>query len=491
MFAKTVGFVLSTALPLILVRRLDQTQFGLYKQAFLVVASSVGLLPLGFGMSAYYFLPREPERRSPAILNIVLFNAVIGCLAGLIFFAYPALIERIVGGAGLLGYAPWIGVTVLLWIFGAFLEIVPIANGEMKLAMIFIICVQLTRTLLLAGAALFFGTLASLIAAAILQGIVQSCILLAYLHSRFKGFWRGFDPELLRRQFSYALPLGFGGLLYVIQTDLHNYIISNRFGPAIFAVYAIGVVQIPLMGLLQDATTAVLIPKIGLLQQENKSREIIEITARVMRKLAVAYFPIYAFMMVAGREFISFLFTDRYRDSWPIFAVNLTLLPCSILLQDPLFRAFASERFFLLRFRVFVVVVLVIALLAATSRFGPMGAIAAVVGVTIVERAITATRFARILHVSRSDLPLLTDIGKLALASLIAALSAALVRSFLPGVRPFAVLLICGIVFTPIYGAAVLWLKIPTGDEKNFIRGKMVPLLGRFGLRLSARTSGS
>jgi O-antigen/teichoic acid export membrane protein len=489
MFAKTVGFVLSTALPLILVRRLDQTEFGLYKQAFLVVMTSVNLLPIGFGMSAYYFLPREPERRGSAVLNIVLFNAVVGFLAGLVFCVYPPIVERIVGGSGLVGYSPWIGLTIFLWLFGGFLEIIPIANGEVKRAMVFIISVQFTRTILMAGAALFFGTLAALISAAILQGIVQVGILLVYLHSRFKGFWRDFDRDMLLRQFSYALPIGFSGLLYVVQTDLHNYIISNRFGPALFAVYAVGVVQLPLMGLLQDATTAVLIPKIGVLQQENNSQAIIDVTARAMRKLAAAYFPIYVFMMIAGREFISLLFTDAYRDSWPIFAVNLTLLPFGIVLQDPLFRAYASERFFLLRFRVVVIVALVITLLIATSRFGPVGAIAAVVGVTIVERAFTGFRFARILNVGKRDLGHLTDVAKLAVAALSAGLATGLTRSYLLGflrpenmtrrwMKPFLILAICGIVFSAVYAAVVFALNVPNADEKALLRNKIAPLLG-------------
>src|SRR4028118_890410 len=63
MSARTAAFVLSFALPLLLVRRLDQTSFGLYKQVFLLVGTAVNVLPLGFHMSAYYFLPRETERR--------------------------------------------------------------------------------------------------------------------------------------------------------------------------------------------------------------------------------------------------------------------------------------------------------------------------------------------------------------------------------------------------------------------------------------------
>jgi hypothetical protein len=41
------------------VRRLSQQDLGLYKQAFFVVTTAMNLLPLGFAMSAFYFLPRE------------------------------------------------------------------------------------------------------------------------------------------------------------------------------------------------------------------------------------------------------------------------------------------------------------------------------------------------------------------------------------------------------------------------------------------------
>ena len=65
--AKTVGFAFAVALPLVLVRRMSQAEFGLYKQIFLVVATSMMILPLGFGMGAFHFLPRERARaRAPS-----------------------------------------------------------------------------------------------------------------------------------------------------------------------------------------------------------------------------------------------------------------------------------------------------------------------------------------------------------------------------------------------------------------------------------------
>src|SRR5450755_2463259 len=58
-FAKTAGFAFSIALPLLLVRRMDREQYGLYKQAFLIVTTAMTVLPLGVPMSAFYFLPRD------------------------------------------------------------------------------------------------------------------------------------------------------------------------------------------------------------------------------------------------------------------------------------------------------------------------------------------------------------------------------------------------------------------------------------------------
>src|SRR5260370_34889986 len=79
MFAKTVGFSFSVALPLLLVRRLDQVQFGLYKQVFLVVGTAVNLLPLAFTMSAFYYLPPQPDKRPQPTFTIMAFNILLAC----------------------------------------------------------------------------------------------------------------------------------------------------------------------------------------------------------------------------------------------------------------------------------------------------------------------------------------------------------------------------------------------------------------------------
>jgi len=476
MLAKTLAFVFNLALPILLVRRLNLTQFGIYKQLFLIIGTSVMVLPLGFAMSAYYFLPHEPERQGETVLNILLFNLVIGAVAFATLTLWPSLLGMIFHQSGLGSYTNLMGVVILLWIVSSAIETIPIANGEMKFASAMILGVQLTRTVIYLAAVIIFGTVRALLYAAVLQGFLQTAVLWWYMQSRFGNFWSRRDWRLMRSQLSYAVPLGLAGVLFIAQTDLHSYFVSNRLGAAAYAIYAIGVVNLPLMGLLQEATNAVLIPHVSELEHLNRPREIILLMARATRKLAAAYFPVYAFLLVVAPELISFAFTPRYLASVPVFLINITLLPAGILLYDPLFRAYQSQRFFLIRLRIVLCLLLVSGLWFATTHFGPVGAITVVVSIGLMERAVTAVRFGHILGVTWQDIVLLKDVGKLALAAAAAALVTVAVKLPLHGQKPLVVLIACGIVFGLVYLGGVLLSGVITPEEKDLVRRKLAIL---------------
>lgn len=474
--AKVIAFALAFFLPLILVRRLNQHEFGLYKQVFLVVGTALTMLPLGFGMSAFYFLPREGERKPHIVLNILLFYMVIAGVVCLALFIRPSLLATVFNSSELIEYAPLIGAVILLWVVSSFLDIVAVANQEPKLASLFIVTSQAAKSVLLVGAAVMFGSVRALVYAAMLQGVVQLVILLVYLRSRFASFWRSFDFSVLKMQLSYALPLGVAGLLFSMQMDLHNYFVSNRFGAAAYAVYAIGCFQLPLIGILGESICSVMIPRVSYLQKHNQSREIVLLTARVMRKLSLIYFPLYAFLMVAGRELITTLFTSQYEASWPIFAINITMIPVGILVLDPILRAYAEQRYFLLKLRIILIAVMIAVLWFGTERLGLVGTIVFVVAVSLIERALTAIRMARIVGVTAHDVVLLKDVGKVAAAAFAAAAVGTLVRSYIFHATPLTILFLCGAVFSLAYLSTLQLLGVLTQDERQTIRQKILRL---------------
>jgi O-antigen/teichoic acid export membrane protein len=474
LLAKTLAFMFAFALPVLLTRTLTQSEYGLFKQVFLIVTTATALLPLGFGMSAYYYLPREQDDkvRGQVILNILLFNFLMGAAACMLLIFWPGLIARIFRDPTIHSYSALVGVVIFVWLFSAFLEIVPVANQELRLAAFFIVAGQLSRTALLLTAAIVFDSVTALIYAGLIHGTLQSLALLWYVSSRFPRFWRAFDWSLTVKQIAYALPFGLAGLLYTIQTDLHNYIVSNRFSAATFAIYSIGVAQVPLIGILRDSVSSVILPRISFLQEQNQPREILQLLANAIRKLAAVYLPIYVVLLITGREFLTVMFTSAYVQSWPVFAINLTLLPLSLLEVDAVVRAYEKHRFFLVKLQIALCIFMIPTVWYGVTRFGLVGAITSVVLVNFLLRVVLAGRFSLVLHARWRDLLLFKDVTKLAVASAIAGVIAVVVHSVLTsnGSRPFVVLVICSGVFAAVYVPAVWLLRIPTSDERERLR---------------------
>jgi O-antigen/teichoic acid export membrane protein len=418
LFAKIVGFGFAFLLPLLVVRFLTQEKVGVYRQAFQVIMNAVSILPLGFSMSAFYFLNRRADRREYAVFNILLFNFVTGGLACLTLFAFPQILGDLFQNEELTALAPKIGLVIWLWIFSAFLEIVAVANQESRAATAFIILAQLTKTALMAGAVILFASVEAFLWAATAQGILQTVALLVYLNARFPRFWTRFDFRFFREQFVYAVPFGLAGLLWTMQTDVHNYFVGHRFSAAEYAIYAYGCFQLPLIAMLHESVTSVLIPRMSELQMRGERREMIRLTARAMQKLAFFYFPVYVFLLVTAQTFITTLFTDKFAASVPIFLINITLLPFDILIVDPIVRAHKELGRFLLSLRVFIFIGLLAALFFGIQYFDLRGMIAVVVVTSLLERFISIAVIARKIGFRRADLPLLSGVWKTALAAL-------------------------------------------------------------------------
>ena len=292
-------------------------------------------------------------------------------------------------------------VLVPLWIIAGLLETFPVVNQEFRLATVFIVGSQLTRAALMLSSLAIFSTVRAMILAAIIHSLLQTCALFWYLEIRLPRFWRAFDWELLVSQIRYAAPLGVAGALYAFQSDLHDYVVSRRFGTAIFAVYSIGCADLPLIGILLESAASVMIGRVSELQLANNTEEIIAVTARVARKLSAVFFPVYAFLMVTGRELITVMYTAKFLDAWPIFAVNCTILLLIPILLDPICRAYPAMMPLFVRVRVILFIAMIVALWFFVGRFGPVAAIAIVVCRLAVENVFGTIYYGRALGMTR------------------------------------------------------------------------------------------
>ncbi|MDX2044089.1 MAG: oligosaccharide flippase family protein [Acidobacteriota bacterium] len=468
--ARGIALVLALALPLILVRWLNPEQLGLYRQAFQIVTTMVSLLCLQVSASAYYFTPREPERKAQIALHVLLFYLVVGGAFALVLAVYPQIVMFTFKGDELVGLIPMVGIVTLLWLVSLNLESVVIANGDIRWASAVTVLIQLLKTSLLIAAAMIGGTARAVVIAALVIGVVHFSICLVYLKQRFGHFWSKFDWPLFKMQLANALPFGIGGIAYIVQFDFHNFYVSKHFTPAEFAVYSIGCFQLPLLQILIDAAVTSLLPQISRLEKDGSFQGIWQVWAGSVRFLAFFFFPICAMFFVLRREFIVTLFTERYASATPIFAVNLFNLLLYIFLVGTLLRAFPEFKFFRIKFCLVLLPVTWLALYVGVGANGLVGAIWAVALTRLLDIGVTMFVIGRKLGVTWRDMKLFYALGQLALVALLAALVTESVKTMMISLPVQLVLGICSLIYGATYLAGLFVSGAITREELSMFR---------------------
>jgi O-antigen/teichoic acid export membrane protein len=481
--ANSIAFGLSFIAPLLLVRMLSQTEFGVYKQVFQILMSTISALNLQVASTAYYFMPRAPEKKLQVMINVLAFYAAIGALTGALFIFYPEWSLLVFESGDLPAYMPLLGVTILLWLVSSNLEVIPLALGDVRASSVFIVISQLTKSALTVGAALAFHSVRAMIWAAAIQGMLQILFMFVYIRRRFgRRFERirdAFDLALFKAQIGNALPYGLGSFAQTAQGDLHNFVVSRYFPPAGFAVYSVGLFQLPLLGLLTTSFSSALIPEVSKLAAAGDQRAIIPIWLNAARKLALVVVPICALMFVLRYEIITLLFTSAYSEAAPLFGIYLfsALLPMT-LTGSPI-RAHEEFKFFRFKLHLALLPVTFGALYVGIHAAGLIGAVSALVGLQTLEAAIVVTAVGRRLGFVANDLRHLTPALKTALAAGAAALAAFAVKLPLAQAHTLVKLVLCGAVFGAVYIFAAYALGAVTDAEKTEFRATMSRFLPR------------
>jgi O-antigen/teichoic acid export membrane protein len=464
--ANGLAFTMALLLPLLLVRKLSQAEFGLYKQAFQILATAVSLLYLNVSTSAYYFMPREPERKPQVVLNILIFYLMVGSALALLFFIYPQWVTLIFNSSDLVPIITPLGLAILLWLVAVNLECIMVANGDIRWSSTMIVCMQLLKTSLLIGAATIFGNVRAMVIAAIILGVVHCTILFVYLHDRFGDFWRRFDWRLFKAQLSNALPFGMGGVALVIQSDLHNYYVSHEFSPTEFAIYSVGCSQLPLLVILFNSVDSALFPEIAQLEKEGARGRIIQVWAKGMRLLALAFFPVCALLFLVRHEFITTLFTASYAAATPIFAINLFILLLMIAVSNPVLRAFADFKYFRLKFNLMMLPVTWCALYVGIKTGGLVGAVTAVALTRLLDVGVTTILLGQRLGMGRKHARHFAPLARLTAATMIAALATAGAKLTLGSQSGIKVLGLSSAIFGMTYVISLFAVGAVTGEEK-------------------------
>jgi O-antigen/teichoic acid export membrane protein len=392
---RAVGFAAAFAIPVVLARVFTTSEFGTYKQLFLLFSTLFGVAQLGMAESLYYFLPRQAGDAGRHVGNAIgtLALAGVGCLA--LLWVTRRQISGWLGNSRLSDDLVLIGLVLAPMLVATVFEIVMISRHQHVKAAVTYAISDLSRTLLFIVPALCFRSLRGVLVGAVAFGILRLAAMLVYLRREFGDDLR-LDAGVWRRQLAYALPFALAVGIEVVQLNFHQYVVAARFDAATFAIYAVGCLQIPLVDLVMTSTVNVMMVQMAEHARTGDRHAALSLWHDTVYKLAALMFPLAVFLIVAARPVIVALFTGRYLASVPIFMVwTLTILP-SAFAVDGVLRVYAQTRFLLVMniVRFALVVVLIGPLL---TGFGLVGAVLVTLLATSLAKAVGAMRITRLL----------------------------------------------------------------------------------------------
>jgi O-antigen/teichoic acid export membrane protein len=452
---RSVGFAAAFAIPIVLSRILDQAEFGTYKQLFLIYATLFGVAQLGIAESLYYFIPRDSGHAGQHIANAVLTLAAagIGCLT-LLMFSSNVIAGWLANPQITAGLLP-LGLFLSLTLVTAPFEIVLVSKGRYNGAALTYATSDLVRVVCVVVPAFVIGTIA-----AVMWGVVAFALarLIAMLWSLRREVV-GFQPQLSmwRGQMAYALPFALAVAVEIVQANFHQYVVATRVDAATFAIFAVGILQMPLVDIIATSTASVMMVKISA-GGDRDTRAVLALWHDTVVRLSLVVFPLVAFMLIAARDLIVLVFTEAYAASVPIFQLSTIAILPACLCVDAVLRAHAQTRVLLVLnlVRLAVVAGLIGGFLTV---FGLRGAVAATLCATVLARALGLARIARLLNVRVVELLPWRQLTTTAVLAALAALPALWVHRVMPNTGAVAL-----VIVATVYGITFMGLNLWSGS---------------------------
>jgi O-antigen/teichoic acid export membrane protein len=438
MIARLAIAVVTFGTPLVLARILVPASYGTFKLAWLWCITLGVVLPLGLTPSLIYFVPREPERRRYFISHALLVTTGLGLCAGTLLYVFGPGIALRMEKPELAAQMGWVAIFSALFLSGSTMDSIPMSQGRIKLAAVLRFGYEASQAVGIVTGAVLTRSLAGALAGVVVGTAFRAvaCWVMVLRETGLHVSW-----EDLKRQLAYALPFGLAFAIIIPQQQFHQYFVAASVNETLFAIYAVGCLNLPIVDMLYTPVSEILQLGIAEHDRDGDREAPVRLFREAVARLAFVFIPMMALLYVCGPTLLTFLYTERYRDSVPIFRLAILAIPLAALPLDGVMRARAQNQF-MLRVSVAKLALTVPLVVAGFHVFGLPGAMGGWVAAEAATRGILLLRAGQVLGGMRRLLPWRT-LAMQTLATAVAAPVGALVLRFAQGPALLR-LMLCG-----------------------------------------------
>lgn len=495
---RSLGFVAAFGIPVVLARIFPVSEFGTYKQVFLIYGTLLGIAQLGMAESLYFFLPSNRDTGGRHAANALAVLGLSGVICLVLVWLGSSHIGSLFNNPDLPRYLPFAGAFLSFSLAGLLLEITMTARKRFRLAAGTYAVSELLRSGFLLVPVAVFGGLAALLWGALLFAALRFVATWIYLRRSFVGGLR-IDRAVLSRQLAYALPFAVAVAIEVAQGTLHLYVVGHYFDPTLFAIYAVGCLQIPLVDLMMTSTSNVMMVRMQELRAVGSTAELVRLWRDTTVRLALVFAPLVALLLVVADPLITLVYTRKYAASVPVFMVGVSTILMAAIMTDSVLRVYAQTRY-LIALNLVRLGVVGGAIIPLMAWLGIVGAVTATVLATLAFKGLGLIRMRYLLDASFARILPWAGLGRTLLLALGAGVPAMVLKLVVlrVGMPPALALLLSGLVYVADY-ALLFWFFAPLGREEKVALvtwlyhplGRILRLAGLVGRRLVLRDARS
>jgi O-antigen/teichoic acid export membrane protein len=320
--SKLAGYGIRLVLPFFLIRLLTVSDFGAYRQFFLLESYIGALFQLGLNQALYYLIPRDLRNSGAYFLNSVLMNiAVLAVAFVVIGLAVDPLSKAL--NMAILRDAFWtLALYVVAYMLTVGCDCYLTARRCIKAAAAFEVGGQVVVSGISVLVAYFTRDLTLILGSLVVGRVLQLLAMVSYIHWRLHGFRSERYFFGIREQVRYSVVLGAGGTMSTMLIRLHEFLVSRYYGTDGYAVYSAGCTELPFIQLFIQSVAVVALGQFAVLEQKNDWEGIRRLWLRVLTSSYAVAVPVTIVLLLVAKPLIIFMCTDVYAEAAPIFRVN-------------------------------------------------------------------------------------------------------------------------------------------------------------------------
>jgi len=447
-------FFIKTVIGIVLARMLTPAELGSYRQLFLVYTTISAVLLLGIPQSLLYFLPKaaSPSEQKRIIRRTLNLIAILSILCAAAIFIGKGIVADKFDNPQLEKLLFLFALYPLFMFVTQIFSSIMLGLKEPVKAASFTFFSILCDLVLILGTAVLTKNLDLIVVAVLVSAFMQYCYawFKLYKYSRLNF---EFDFGGLKSQLAYSVPLGLSSLVGMLSIQLDKIMVSGFFTPEQFAVFSVGAMELPLIGILANSVNSVILPN---LSSGNKS-QMGSLYNAAVRKNSLIVFPLAALFFLLADPLMVFLYGKPYAGAAVYFRIYLYALPLRVATYGILFQAMGKTKVIMLNS--------ILALFANAGlnfllirKMGMQGAALATVIVTWLSVALYMLQMKGILHINLGNFFPVTKILKTFGVTILAGLVTYPLIRILP--NPFITMAVSGLTFSTAYLLLGRWLGV-------------------------------